>query len=531
MRDYPVDLGLEPAGAATERPISVAIVAMGGQGGGVLTDWIVALAEGQGWVAQSTSVPGVAQRTGATIYYVEAMRPDAAGRKPVLAQMPTPGDVDVVLAAEYMEAGRSILRGIVTPDRTTLIASSHRTLAIDEKMAPGEGIADSGAVDAAIGITARHRIVFDMEALARRNGSVISAAMFGALAASGTLPFPRAAFEDVIRSSGKGVEASLKAFGAACDRAATPVELASAPGAAAPSQAHKVAAADLPAPPETLADPRANALLQQLRRDIPAAVQPMAYAGLVKVASYQDAAYGAEYLGLLRQICAEDAAQGGAARGYAYGRAGAKYLANAMCFDDIFRVADLKTRASRRARVAQEVGLKDGQILQTTEFFHPRAEELVSLLPVGLAARISANPGLYGWLSRRIDKGRRVRSYSLGWFVVLYTLGGMKRFRRGSARYAVEVAHRARLLQAAAGVLPRNYDLACRILTFQRLIKGYSDTHARGLTKFDKVLSTVLRIADRPDAADWADRLMKAAIHDASGAELEGAIQTIESFA
>jgi indolepyruvate ferredoxin oxidoreductase beta subunit len=51
---------------------------MGGQGGGVLADWIVALAETEGWIAQSTSVPGVAQRTGATIYYIEMLPPGTA---------------------------------------------------------------------------------------------------------------------------------------------------------------------------------------------------------------------------------------------------------------------------------------------------------------------------------------------------------------------------------------------------------------------------------------------------------------------
>jgi indolepyruvate ferredoxin oxidoreductase, beta subunit len=191
MKDDTVKLSLKPAGPATERPISIAIVAMGGQGGGVLTGWIVDLAETQGWVAQSTSVPGVAQRTGATIYYVEMMLPGESGQKPVLAQMPTPGDVDVVIASEFMEAGRSILRGIVTPDRTTLIASSHRSLAVSEKMAPGDSIADSSAVTDAIGVVAKQEIVFDMDALAVKNGSVISSAMFGSLAASGTLPFER----------------------------------------------------------------------------------------------------------------------------------------------------------------------------------------------------------------------------------------------------------------------------------------------------------------------------------------------------
>ena len=132
MRDETVWLPLPAAGAPTERPIAIAIVAMGGQGGGVLTEWIVKLAEGHGWVAQSTSVPGVATRTGATIYYVEMM-PPLDGSKPILSLMPTPGDVDIVMASEFMEAGRSILRGIVTPDRTTLIASNHRSLAIAER--------------------------------------------------------------------------------------------------------------------------------------------------------------------------------------------------------------------------------------------------------------------------------------------------------------------------------------------------------------------------------------------------------------
>ena len=53
------------------QPIKIAILAMGGEGGGVLADWIVNLGEENGYFAQTTSVPGVAQRTGATIYYVE----------------------------------------------------------------------------------------------------------------------------------------------------------------------------------------------------------------------------------------------------------------------------------------------------------------------------------------------------------------------------------------------------------------------------------------------------------------------------
>src|SRR5262249_42277758 len=56
---------------STTRPITILIAALGGEGGGVLTDWIVAAAAQLGFPVQSTSIPGVAQRTGATTYYIE----------------------------------------------------------------------------------------------------------------------------------------------------------------------------------------------------------------------------------------------------------------------------------------------------------------------------------------------------------------------------------------------------------------------------------------------------------------------------
>src|SRR4051795_8253181 len=165
----------------TAQPIKIAILAMGGEGGGVLADWIVDLGEANGYFAQTTSVPGVAQRTGATIYYVE-MYPRAQaerdGGTPVLALMPLPGDVDVVLASELMEAGRAVQRGLVTPERTTLIASTHRVYSIDEKVAMGDGRVDSDRLLAHAEAAAKRFVRFDMAHAAEESGSVISAVMF-----------------------------------------------------------------------------------------------------------------------------------------------------------------------------------------------------------------------------------------------------------------------------------------------------------------------------------------------------------------
>ncbi|TYO65607.1 indolepyruvate oxidoreductase subunit beta family protein [Bradyrhizobium hipponense] len=521
MRDETVRLALPAAGDATERPISIAIVAMGGQGGGVLTGWIVQLAENHGWVAQSTSVPGVAQRTGATIYYIEAM-PPLDGRKPILSLMPTPGDVDVVMAAEFMEAGRSILRGLVTPDRTTLIASNHRSFAIGEKIAPGNGIADGDAVTGAIGVAAKTEIIFDLNALAIEHGSVISAAMFGALAAANVLPFGRASYLDVIRAGEKGAKASIRTFEAAFDRVET-----GPPEVAAPVQSKPAGGIPSPATP----DPQLAGLVARLNRELPEPTLAMSRAGLKKVVDFQDVTYGAGYLDILKSLHAADRNSGGADRGYAFTQAAAKYLANAMSYDDVIRVADLKTRAGRRARIESELEMSQGQVLQTTEFMHPRMEEVMGMLPVGFGRWLAARPRLLGWLDRRVNRGRRVRTYSLPWFLALYVVGGMRGMRRRSLRHAIETAHRDEWLKAATDAVGTNYQLGVEILQCRRLVKGYSDTHSRGLSKFDKTLAAIKLVERREDAADWARRLREAALKDSAGKELDGVIQTIKTFA
>jgi indolepyruvate ferredoxin oxidoreductase beta subunit len=62
-------------------------------------------------------------------------------------------------------------------------------------------------------------------------------------------------------------------------------------------------------------------------------------------------------------------------------------------------------------------------------------------------------------------------------------------------------------------------------------VKGYSDTHARGLSKFDRVLAAVPALAGREDGGDWMRRLIQAALQDEEGKALDGALKTVASFA
>lgn len=501
-----------------EKPLSVAIMAMGGQGGGVLSDWIVAVAEANGWHAQSTSVPGVAQRTGATLYYIE-MLPPRGTKAPVLALMPTPGDVDVVIAAELMEAGRSILRGFATPERTLLITSTHRAYAVSEKEKPGEAIGDPRSVNAAADIAAKRIISFDMDAVARANGTVVSSPLLGALAGAGVLPFPRASFEQIISGGGKGVAASLKGFDDGFALAAVN-ELPEARIQSDPEPAVL---------PKTLGSVELDALLARLRA-LPLSTQAMALAGLKRVVDFQDIAYGRGYLDELEGLKTQDGKAGGDARGHAFTVAAAKYLASAMAYDDAIGVADLKTRSTRFARIANEMKATGEEPVYFTEFMHPRAEEIVSLFPQRLGAWVAMRPGFMARIDQVFSHGRHVQTAKLGGFLQLYALSGLRRFRRSLLRHANETAHIQTWLSLATENLAKNYDLARGIIAARRLIKGYSDTHARGISKFDRVLSAVPLLTTRDDAGEWMDRLISAALKDEDGAMLDGALKTLKSL-
>ncbi|WP_173931917.1 indolepyruvate oxidoreductase subunit beta family protein [Chelativorans sp. Marseille-P2723] len=501
--------------------IKLAILAVGGQGGGVLTTWITDLAQRSGWHVQSTSVAGVAQRTGATIYYVEMMPKDESQpeARPVFALSPAPGDVDIVIAAELAEAGRAVLRGFVSPERTALIASSHRMLAVSEKIVPGDGQADESILLQRAADASRRFIHFDMEQIAQEADTVISSSLFGALAGSGELPFPRAAFEETVRSGGRGAEASLAAFARAFDRAAGAPPAA---GDAKEKTSFRKAAAVRG--PQWLQKEWENLLGRT--EPLPQPVRAMAVPGLKKVVDFLDCAYGAEYMAALEEVVASDRQD----KGYAFSREAAKYLANAMVYDDIIRVADLKTRSSRAERVRQDVQLHGDQMLLTTEYFHPRMQEIIGLLPAGLGAGIEARPKLMDRLDNFVDRGRRIRTDSIYGFGMLWIIAGLRRFRRSLLRHKVEAEHRKRWLDLARSKCADDYELGVEVLKCRRLIKGYSDTHARGNSKFDRVLGCLPLLEGRNDAADWIRRLREAALADADGVALDGAIRTVQSF-
>lgn len=485
--------------------ITVAILALGGQGGGVLADWIADMGAQNNYVVQNTSVPGVAQRTGATVYYVELFPKEnrSSPGTPILALMPVPGDVDIVVASELMETGRAILRGFVTQDRTTLIGSTHRIYAISEKSAMADGRASGERILEAARQRAKRFIGFDMDEVAANHGSMISSVMFGALAGSGAMPFPRFAFEEAIRAGGKAVDSNLAAFAAGFEAARQGIE----------SHAAKTAV-----PEPTSAAGRA--FLDRIHGTLPQAAHAFAIEGVRRLMDYQDADYADLYLDRLARVRACDTGTDD----WRLTRETARHLALWMSYEDVIRVADLKVRGSRFDRVRDEAKVQPGQLLNITEYMHPRLEELCETLPAGLGRLLLGSKRLSSWLRPLFSKGRHVTTSGLRWFIVLTMLAGMRRWRRTSLRYKVEQGRIDNWLDLVRRTALGNPSAAAELVECQRLIKGYGDTFERGLANLHRILATWEMIKDRPGAAATLKCLRDAALADDEAKALDDAI-------
>ena len=501
------------------RPLTLLISAIGGEGGGVLAGWIVEAARRHGLAVQSTSIPGVAQRTGATTYYIEIFPTPVAeldGRRPVFALHPGPGDVDVMVASEFLEAGRAIAGGFLTPDRTTLIASTHRVHTIAERGDMGDGRFDTERLFEAVAGRTRRALLGDLNAVARRVGVSLNAILLGALAASKLLPIPPAAFEAAVEASGIAVEANLRGFDAGLVY----------PFAATPTRPPPDATAKRRRPPTVVW------LERRVSETFPEAVQDVLREGVRRLVHYQNPDYAALYLERLTTVLDAEREAGG---DMTLTRAVGRHLAVRMSFEDVIRVAQLKTDPARHARVREEVKAGDGEPVVVVEYFKPGIDELCSIMPPRLAQWLLALATRRGWRGR-VHLAMRVKTTTVTGFLRIRLLAALRPLRPRTWRWREERQAIEEWLGLVIQAQQRDPGLAFEVCECARLIKGYGDTHRRGTDNYARIVTQVIRpaLAGAMTAATAADAIANArlaALADPEGERLTGVLAAIEAAA
>ena len=505
-----------------DKPKTILVAALGGEGGGVLSQWLTDAIAAAGYPVQSTSIPGVAQRTGATTYYIEFLPTPLDklnGAQPVFALTPMPGAVDVMVASELLEAGRAMQNGYVNPARTTLIASTHRIYAITERISMTDGRVDPAHILEAAGEIAKQPIFFDINRAAVETGSVASAVLLGAIAGSGTVPVGREIFEQVIRDSGIAVKSNLTGFASGFEKAQAATSIPTA---------EDIAKRPTPAPAT------AKLLLERARSDYPEALHGLVGEGIARLIDYQDEPYAALFLDRLDRVRALDESDEKHHEPWLLTREVARCLASWMAFEDVIRVADLKTRGARVARVREEVRAKAHEPIEIIDYLKPGVEEFTAIMPPALGQPILR------WAARRksperLHVGMHVKTTTISGFLLMWTLGRMRWLRRRSLRFRDENVLQERWLDAVTRAAAGDYELAVEVAVCARLIKGYGSTYQRGQGNFLRIFESVVEpmIADGAsiDAAAAVRDAREAALADPDGKKLDATLQSLASTA
>jgi indolepyruvate ferredoxin oxidoreductase beta subunit len=501
------------------QPISLLVCALGGEGGGLLSEWLMDTARLSGFPAQSTSIPGVAQRTGATTYYIEVLPAPLSqlqGKTPVFSLNPVPGALDALVSSELLETARQISLGLVSPERTRVFSSSARALTTLERMPMGDGRLDSADLTALVQQFSKEAHVWDFGAMAQANGTMVSAVMLGVIAGSGLLPFAPEHFEATLRESGAHSAASLKGFSAGFARVQTTQAL---------NAMQQDIQLDAPSAAPLRSNPHPTAL-----QDLPVLVRELASLGYSRLCDYQSRAYADLYLERLRQVVqTEEQTDTEQAHGYQASRETARWLALWMAFDDIVRVADLKSRASRWQRVAREVKLQDNDLLHLYDHFKPGVPEFAALLPMWLATPLQR------WDKRRALSGRtpwalplKIGTHSVMGMLALRTLASFKWLRPHGSRFQLEQADITQWLQAVCTGLQQGGSLGHEVAQCGRLIKGYGSTNERGRHNLQHILTHLVASPLHSDAA-WRSAAVAqardAALEDEAGSVLDAKLR------
>ena len=478
------------------RPVTLLIAAMGGEGGGVLTSWIVGAAREANLPVQATSIPGVAQRTGATTYYIEIWpEPLSNGAAwPVLSLAPAQGEVDILVATELLETGRMVETGYVSPDRTTVIASTHRVFTTGEKMAMGDGRVEEEPILAGTRERARAATIFDMKSAALASGAVINAVVLGAIAESGVLPLAADRLEAAITSEGKAVEANLRGYAA---------------GVAAVRQQGEASASEGTAP-------AGSAMARRIESDFPAGAADLLHLGVERLIDYQDEAYAVLYLDRLKEFAAGD---------LALLQAVARHLALRMSFEDVYRVAQAKSRPDRLQRIRDETGASPADLVDVAEFFKPRFAEICDSMPVGLANWMSGLSKTFPSLANK-SWPMEIKTTTVSGYLRLKVLTSMRRIRRSTLRFRREQQNISDWLDMVQGTARIQTNLALEVTECARLIKGYGETHERGAANFSKIVEALIKpaLASGDDVSSGVAAAREAALADPDGRALNDAL-------
>jgi indolepyruvate ferredoxin oxidoreductase beta subunit len=368
-------------------------------------------------------------------------------------------------------------------------------------------------------------VLSDLAAVAAASGSQLNVVMLGVLAGLRVLPIEAERFRATIKAEGRAVDANLRGFEAGLGVALEPTRH---PGGRRPGGGHPGPAAShtLRQIPDSLAPTGGRVSASGMTGGegagaLPPEAQAVVREAVARLTDYQNAGYAQRYLARLQRFAGRPGADG------AFIRELARHLAVRMSVEDVIRVAQLKLRETRLARVTREAQAGPGDIVDITEYMKPGPEEIFGLFP----------PGLGRWALRRVRHDRswplKVRTTRFSGFVRLKLLAGLRFWRPRTLRFAEEEAWVERWLGLVERTLAVDPAAAHEVVATAALVRGYADTYKRGLANWSRIMEAVVEpgLAGALPPGQFADAVLQARLAAVKDPEGEALGRTIAAIA
>lgn len=511
------------------RLVKILIPAVGGQGGGVLTEWLVQAFLIEGFEVQGIGLPGLSQRGGSTTYYIEAHPPLSDGnRKIIFSQYPVPGDVDVILSQELLELGRLLEEGFGS-EKTTIVTSTHRVYATLEKMPASGGVFPTEKLKMLATEFSKEFIGFDALQLAKNSGMdelAVNAILLGALAATGALPISEASFLKAIEGVGVSVATNIKAWRRGWDFVK--------------AKRHEEEERKAKQSWEAFVGERMGKLrggnredyrelLSEALKKYPLHMKEILAEALYRLIDYQGVWYARQYLEDINDVYELDLEHG---EGYRLTESFAKNYALWKTYEDGIRVAELKIKSERFKKIREDIRLSSDQVYRVIDYLKPDAYEIYGLLPYIFVAPFvrlfSLNPlrKVFGRRKPITFAQKPVTTSFLG-FLRLWLLTKLKWLRPLSYRYKVESRLMEKYKRAVLKYGRANYELGVIVARSGSLIKGYGKVRRRTIEAFERFIRNVIApLAELDSRSEEAETPALRAASDAltlvSRSSLEG---------
>jgi len=432
--------------------MKILIPSVGGMGVGVLVEWLSVAAILEGLKPSVLNLPGVSQRTGRTLSYIEIREND--DNKP-FSPFPEKGGLDIIISQDFLELIRILKEGYGGRG-CNIIGTTYRYYTTHEKLSLKRDFYTYEYFKGVIVENSKEHIVVDIHKMGIQDFR--NAHLLGILCYSGYLPsIRRESYERAIRHVGIDVEGNLRDFGVGYellngDRGITD---------------GKMIESEL----DSLAEGFIKESIKRLESVYGNRLKEILIEAVRQLTGYQDTKYSEFYIRRVLDLNLYIRETVGETNEYnELMEEFAKVLVVRMMYEDVIRVAERKVSEERFKRIERLYRINKNEVFWVKDFFRPDLDELYGILPYSIGKMIDRI------LSRhKFSWKTTINTTHIFGFLMLKSMSKIRFLRKWSFRYRKENNLIENYIDHVKQCLKQGLDSAILAAKGGTIVRGYGE--------------------------------------------------------